>query len=53
MTWHGKHPKVSVIKKTYETGVKVAKEVMNQLQAGFHRTTGIEKYSVLITPQVR
>lgn len=52
MTWHGKHPKVSVITKTYKTGVKVAKEVMNKLQAGFYRTIGIEKYSVLITPQL-
>jgi len=52
MAWHGKHPKVSVIKKTYKTGVKVAKEVMNKLQAGFRRTIGIEKYSVLITPQL-
>lgn len=52
MTWCGKNPKVSVMKKTYETGVKVGKEVMNKLQAGFHRTIGIEKYSVLITPQL-
>jgi hypothetical protein len=52
MTWAGKNPKVSVIKKTYEVGVKVIKDVMDKLHDGFYREKGIEKYSVLITPQV-
>lgn len=52
MTWAGKNPKVSVIKKTYKIGIKVIKDVMDKLHDGFYRAKGIEKYSVLVTPQV-
>jgi len=52
MTWAGKNPKVSVVRKTYEVGVKVTKDVMDKLHDGFYKTEGIEKYSVLVTPQI-
>lgn len=52
MTWAGKNPKVSVVKKVYNTGIKVAKNVMDKLHDGFYREQGIEKYSVLVTPQL-
>ncbi len=47
-----KNPTVSVITKTYEKGVKVAKKVMKKIHDGFQRTKNIEKYSVLITPKL-
>jgi len=52
MSWAGKNPTVSVIKKTYEKGVKVAKKFMKKIHDGFQRTKNIEKYSVLITPRL-
>jgi len=52
MSWAGKNPVVQLITKVYETGVKVAKTVMKELENNFIRTQGIEKYSVLITPQI-
>lgn len=51
MTWAGKHPVVRAVKKTYETGVRVTKEIMEKLNAGFDRKKGIEKWSVLIKPR--
>ena len=51
MTWAGKNPVVSLIEKSYEAGIKVIKSIMNTLNDGFYREEGIEKYSVLVTPQ--
>lgn len=50
MTWAGKNPVVNVVKKTYETGVKLTKAVMEKLNAGFDRKQGIEKWSVIVRP---
>lgn len=50
MTWAGKNPVVKVVKKTYETGVKLTKAAMEKLNAGFDRKKGIEKWSVIVRP---
>jgi len=51
MTWAGKNPVVNVVKKTYETGVKLTKAIMEKLNAGFERKKGIEKWSVIVRPK--
>lgn len=50
MTWANKLPIVQVVKKTYEKGVKVSKDILEKLNCGFERKVGIEKWYVLITP---
>lgn len=51
MRWKGKHPVVKIIKKIYKKGVKLSKKAMNDLNLGFQRLKGLEKWFVLIQPQ--
>ena len=53
MTWDGKHPKVTLVEKSYAAGVTVPKKIMNDLHRGFSRKTGIGKWSVLISPRTK
>lgn len=52
MSWAGKNPKVFLVKKVYYNGVKVIKNIMDKLHDGFYREQGIEKYLVIVTPQL-
>ena len=52
MLWAGKNPQVSIIKKTYENGVKVKEKIMSKLRSGFITKNGIEKWSIVITPNL-
>jgi Rhodopirellula transposase DDE domain len=51
MTWHGKHPLVQLITKSYQKGVRLTREEMNQLETQIHRLPGLEKWFVDIPPR--
>ena len=51
MTWKDKHPLVTLIEKTYETGKKVGKEIMALYETAMDRMEGIEKWFVTILPR--
>ena len=51
MTWKQKNPIVNIIKKTYETGKKVRKDIMNKYENAIKRSSGIEKWFVTIAPE--
>jgi len=51
MRWANKNPEVEVINKVYEHGVKLSKKEMDELDKGFSRKAGIEKWFVQITPR--
>jgi hypothetical protein len=46
MRWKGKQPEVRLVTKVYEVGVRVAKNVMKQLEARLKRLPGLEKWFV-------
>jgi hypothetical protein len=48
MSWKGKNPLVKLIERTYEKGVRLAKEAMDSLEKKFNRIAGIEKWAVEI-----
>jgi hypothetical protein len=50
MTWHGQHPVVKLVEKTYHTGVKLTKKAMTKLEERFERLPGLEKWFVCIAP---
>lgn len=50
MTWKGRHPTIELVTKTYETGVKLAKQAMNTLEQRLQRCPGLEKWFVDIVP---
>jgi hypothetical protein len=50
MTYNGVHPVVQIVAKTYHTGVKLSKKVMDELEKRFERLPGLEKWFVLIRP---
>lgn len=50
MTYNGVHPGVQIVEKTYHTGVKLTKKVMDELEKRFERLPGLEKWFVLIRP---
>ena len=50
MTWKGKHPFVTLVKKIYEKGVKLTKEAMAVYEAKIKRLPGLEKWFVKISP---
>ena len=52
MLWAGKNPQVNIIKKTYENGVKVKEKIMSKLRSSFITKNGIEKWSIVITPNL-
>jgi hypothetical protein len=50
MTYKGIHPIVTVVRETYQRGVKLTKKAMNELEKRFERTPGLEKWFVRIIP---
>ena len=50
MTYNGVHPVVEIVKKTYQTGVKLTQKAMEALEKRFERLPGLEKLFVLIRP---
>ena len=50
MTYAGLHPTVKVIKRVYETGVKVGKKAMLIYENALERISGLEKWFVRISP---
>jgi transposase len=46
MKWNDKNPVVKLIDKTYEKGIKLAKNAMKQLEQFVDRVAGIEKWAV-------
>jgi transposase len=50
MTWQGKHPVVELVTTTYETGVKLAKDAMQRVEAQLKRLPDLEKWFVDIVP---
>jgi transposase len=50
MTWHGQHPVVELVDKTYHTGVRLTQTAMAELEKRFDRLPGLEKWFVRIEP---
>lgn len=46
MTWKGTHPMVELVTKTYQTGVKLGKEAMAEVEAQISRLPQLEKWFV-------
>ena len=51
MTWKGARPIVSLIEKTYDKGVRIAKAPSKPSNADSSATTDLPKFDVLIQPQ--
>ncbi len=50
MTWNGQHPVVTLVKKTYQTGVKLTQKAMAVLEQRFQRLLHLPKWFVKISP---
>ena len=50
MTWKGMHPIVELVTTTYETGVKLTKEAMPELERQVTRLPQLGKWFVDIVP---
>lgn len=50
MTWHGHHPTVTLVTRTYETGVKLTKQAMRACEEKIERLPTLEKWFVTICP---
>ena len=50
MTYAKKHPEVEHVAKTYSKGVRRTKAEIKKLAPWLERTTGLEKWSILIQP---
>ena len=50
MTWNGHHPVVQLVEKTYQTGVKLTKKAMAELEKRLERLPNLEKWFVCIAP---
>jgi hypothetical protein len=48
MTWKGKHPVVTLVTTTYQTGVKLTKEAMDLVESQIHRLPSLRKWFVNI-----
>jgi hypothetical protein len=46
MTWKGIHPMVSLVKKSYETGVTLGKEAMKGVEERLQRREGLSKWFI-------
>lgn len=46
MTWKGKHPMVALVTTTYQTGVKLTKEAMKEVENHLQRFSSLEKWFV-------
>jgi len=42
MTWNGVHPIVNLVTDTYQTGVKLTKQAMAEVESQIHRLTSVE-----------
>jgi Rhodopirellula transposase DDE domain len=42
MTWNGVHPTVTLVTQTYQTGVKLTKQAMAEVENQLHRLTSVE-----------
>jgi len=51
MTWNGVQPVVSLIEKTYDKGVRIAKAAFKAVESRLQRDTILPKYEILIQPQ--
>jgi hypothetical protein len=51
MTWKGAHPVITLLTKTYATGVKVSKTAMKAVEAQLRRRDGLEPWFVDILHQ--
>jgi len=49
MTWKGKHPVVSLLTNTYQTGVRLSKQAMVQVKTHIQRLHGLERWFVEIS----
>ena len=49
-TWKGRHPAVSLVTTTYQTGVTLTKEAMKGVESHLSRLPGLEKWFVDIVP---
>ena len=52
MTWKGVNPVVKIISDLYQKGIKISKEAMNTLNEGFNRLKGLEKWFIIVRPQI-
>lgn len=50
MTYNGVYPVVDIVETTYQTGVKLTKKAMDELEKRFERLPGLEKWFVCIRP---
>ena len=48
----GAHPIVSLVEKTYDTGVRIAKAAFKAVESRLQRDRDLPKYEVLIKPQL-
>ncbi len=56
MTWKGQHPVVELVTTCYETGVKLTKQAMKQVEAHLERLADLDKWFVEIvgsSPAIR
>ena len=51
MTWKGVQPVVTLIEKTYDKGVRIAKAAFKAVESRLQRDTILPKYEILIQPQ--
>ena len=51
MTWNGVQPVVSLIEKTYDKGVRIAKAAFKAVESRLQRDKILPKYEILIQPQ--
>jgi hypothetical protein len=50
MTWQGQRPRVQLVEKTYQTGVRLTHKAMTELEKRFERLPKLEKWFVRIAP---
>lgn len=50
MSWHQKHPVVTLVRKVYHKGITLTQKAMATLEQRFQRLPGLEKYFVRIRP---
>ena len=49
MTWKGKHPVVTLVRTTYQTGVTLTKEAMNLVESQIQRLPSLSCSTLLVT----
>ena len=46
MRWKGQHPVVKLVSKTYETGIRLSRQAMQELETRLKRLPGLEKWFI-------